>query len=68
MASLVDPLDDARRRLRAPTLLPQRLDLLGRVRSFWVDALKSQWPFYRDLPVTEGLVGENLRLLRSPRR
>ena len=62
--SLVDFPDDGRRGLRALDLFLERLDLLGRIDAFGVDALDPERPLDGDLPVAEGLVGEYLRLLR----
>src|SRR5262249_46175408 len=59
----LDLVDDRRRVIGALDALPQRLDLLGGVGALGIDAFQTQGPFDRNLPVSEGSVLEDLRLL-----
>lgn len=62
-ALLVDLPDDRRRGLVALGGLLERLDLLRRVGTAGLDSLAPQRPLDRHLPVAEGGIGEDLRLL-----
>ena len=58
-------LPDDRRGGFVPLLdILQCLDLLGNVSSVRIDPFKAQRPFHGDFPVSESVVGEDLRLFR----
>lgn len=62
-AGFVDLPDHWRGTLRTLSALFQPLDLRGRTGALVISSLQPQWPLDSHLPVAEGLVGEDLRLL-----